>query len=195
MSSRFRIEPLLLGLLAACTLLVVGCERERREFHAGPAREPLPSPRLSTLKPGQPDPSPDPVDPVGVHYANNAFHVSQGSRLYRWFNCNGCHASGGGGGGMGPALSDDEWRYGGRIDQVHATILEGRPNGMPSWRGKMTDQQAWQLSAYVLSLSGNIRKDAAPSRSDTMLGAPPPTQTAKRERKGGNEPAAGVPGP
>ena len=192
MSSRFRIESWVLGIVAACTLLVVGCERERREFHAGPVRAPLPGPRLSTLKAGEPDARPDPADPVGEHYEKNAFDISQGGRLYRWFNCNGCHAAGGG--GMGPALMDDEWRYGGSIDQIHATILEGRPNGMPSWRGKMTDQQAWQLSAYVLSLSGNIRKDAAPSRSDTMLGAPPPTQTARRRTKNGNEPAVGVPG-
>ncbi len=31
----------------------------------------------------------------------------------------------------GPPLMDDEWRYGGRIDQTAATIAEGRPNGMP----------------------------------------------------------------
>jgi cytochrome c oxidase cbb3-type subunit 3 len=193
MSSRFRIEPLAAGLIAASLLLVVGCERERREYNAAPTRAPLPSPRLSPLKPGEPDARPDPIDPVGVHYTNNAYAVSQGSRLYRWFNCNGCHSNGGG--GMGPALMDDEWRYGGRIDQIHATILEGRPNGMPSWRGKMTDQQAWQLAAYVLSMSGNVRKDAAPSRSDTLLGPPPPTQTSKQPPKGGNEPAAGIPGP
>ena len=192
MSSRFRIEPIVLATLAACALLVVGCERERREYHAGPTRAPLPGPRLSPLKPGEPDARPDPVDPVGAHYEGNAYAVSQGGRLYRWFNCNGCHAMGGG--GMGPALMDDEWRYGGSIAQIHATILEGRPNGMPSWRGKMTDQQAWQLSAYVLSLSGNIRKDVEPSRPESLLGAPPPTQTDTRERRNGNEPAAGVPG-
>ena len=193
MSSRFRIEAALAAVLVAGLVLAVGCERERREYHSGPTRAAVPGPRLSTLKPGEPDARPDPVDPVGTHYAKNAYDISQGSRLYRWFNCNGCHAAGGG--GMGPALIDDEWRYGGSIDQIHDTILKGRPNGMPSWRGKMTDQQAWQLAAYVLSMSGNVSKAAAPSRSDVMLGPPPPTQTSRRQPKGGNEPAAGITGP
>ena len=52
---------------------------------------------------------------------------------------------------MGPPLMDDEWRYGGRIDQIAASIAEGRPNGMPSWRGKLTDDQIWKLAAYVRS--------------------------------------------
>ena len=191
MSSRFRIEALLLAAALAAAVLAVGCERERREYHSGPARAASPGPRLSTLQPGVPQA--DPVDPIGLHYANNAFHVSQGGRLYRWFNCNGCHAAGGG--GIGPALMDDEWRYGGRIDQIHASILDGRPNGMPTWRGKLTDQQAWQLAAYVLSMSGNVRKDAAPSRSDSLLGPPPPTQTSAQPKKGGNAAAVEAPAP
>lgn len=189
MSSRFRTEALVAALGLA--LLATGCERERREYHSAPEQAPSRSPRLSTLQPGVPQP--DPVDTIGPHYANNAYHISQGGRLFRQFNCNGCHANGGG--GMGPALMDDEWRYGGRIDQIHATIMDGRPNGMPSWRGKLTDQQAWQLSAYVLSMSGNVRKDAAPSRSDSMLGPPPPTQTPEQKPKGGNPSAVEAPAP
>ena len=50
---------------------------------------------------------------------------------------------------MGLALMDGKWRYGGRIDQVAASIKEGRPNGMPAWRGRLTDDQIWQLAAYV----------------------------------------------
>lgn len=81
---------------------------------------------------------------------------------------------------MGPPLMDDEWRYGGRIDQIAASIAEGRPNGMPMWRGKLTADQIWQLSAYVRSLSGQVRKDAVPSRGDEVSNTEPLTQT-KRE--------------
>ncbi|MGY3264843.1 c-type cytochrome [Lysobacter sp. HA35] len=190
MSSRFRIE-LAVAVLAASTLLVVGCERERREYHSSPSATVRNSPRLTDLQPGEP--MPDPIDPVGLHYQDNAYHITQGGHWFRWFNCNGCHANGGG--GMGPALMDDEWRYGGRIDQIHATILDGRPNGMPSFRGKVTDQQAWQLAAYVLSLSGNVRKDAAPSRPDSMLGAPPPTQMPTQAKKGGDVSGVQAPPP
>jgi cytochrome c oxidase cbb3-type subunit 3 len=40
---------------------------------------------------------------------------------------------------------------------------------MPSFRGRITTQQVWQLVAYVRSLSGEVSKDAAPSRSDHLF--------------------------
>ena len=47
-------------------------------------------------------------------------------------------------------------------------IVEGRPNGMPSFRGKIPDQQIWQLAAYVRAMSGNVAQGrrAEPSRCD-----------------------------
>jgi cytochrome c oxidase cbb3-type subunit 3 len=81
---------------------------------------------------------------------------------------------------MGVALIDDKWRYGGRIDQIATSIAEGRPNGMPAWRRKLTEAQIWQLAAYVRSLSGQVRKDAVSARADEMSNTPPQTQT-KRE--------------
>jgi cytochrome c oxidase cbb3-type subunit 3 len=67
---------------------------------------------------------------------------------------------------------DDRWIYGGSIENVVATIREGRPNGMPSFRGKVPDDQIWQLAAYVRSMSGNVPKDAAPARNDDMHPGP-----------------------
>ena len=52
-------------------------------------------------------------------------------------------------------------------------ICEGRPNGMPSFRGKIPDAQAWEIAAYVRALSGNVPKDAAPSRREGMAATPP----------------------
>ncbi len=94
-------------------------------------------------------------------------------------NCVGCHSHGGG--GMGPALMDAKWRYGGRIDQIAATIYEGRPNGMPSWRDKLTQEQIWQLAAYVRTLSGLEPKDAVSARADTMSNTPPQTQITPKK--------------
>ena len=96
---------------------------------------------------------------------------------------------------MGPALIDDQWRYGGSIDQIHATIVEGRPNGMPAWRDKLTDVQAWQLSAYVRAMSGNVRKDAAPSRREGMAAGPPMTQMPEQPPRNGDPSAANPPPP
>jgi cytochrome c oxidase cbb3-type subunit III len=193
MSSRCRVDALAVaGLAAAClALLAGGCERERREYRNAPeVREPA-QPRMTDFQPGAPTRAT--VDPVGLHYENNAYHITQGGRLFRWFNCNGCH--GAGGGGMGPALMDAQWRYGGRIDQIHASILEGRPNGMPAWHGKLTDMQAWQLAAYVRALSGNVRKDAAPSRRDAMAATPPPIQMPEQPPRDGDPSATSTPQP
>jgi cytochrome c oxidase cbb3-type subunit III len=168
MSSRFLEKTV---LLVACALFLVGCEREKRDF-SGPTPQGGPAPVLSGLQAGAP--SGQPADPRGAIYANNAYHIGQGQNLFRWMNCTGCHANGGG--DAGPALMDAEWRYGGDIDHIYASIDQGRPNGMPSFRNKLPPEQIWQLAAYVLSLSGNVRKDAVPSRSEGMSSVPPLTQ-------------------
>jgi cytochrome c oxidase cbb3-type subunit 3 len=64
---------------------------------------------------------------------------------------------------------DAQWIYGDQPENIFSTIVEGRPNGMPSFRGRIPTQQVWQLVAYVRSLSGQISKDAAPSRSDHLF--------------------------
>ena len=50
---------------------------------------------------------------------------------------------------------------------------------MPAWRGKLTNDQIWQLSAYVRSLSGQPSKDAVNSRSDGMSTTAPQTLTPR----------------
>ena len=79
-----------------------------------------------------------------VAFEGNAAAIAKGQQLYTWMNCVGRHSHGGG--GMGPPLMDDKWRYGGRIDQIAASIYQGRPNGMPTWRYKLTEEQIWQLA-------------------------------------------------
>jgi cytochrome c oxidase cbb3-type subunit 3 len=99
-------------------------------------------------------------------YAENAYAVAEGKRLFSQFNCVGCHALGGG--AIGPALMDEEWIYGSAPENIFASIVEGRPNGMPAFGGKIVTTQVWQLVAYVRSLSGRIRKDVAPGRDDAL---------------------------
>jgi cytochrome c oxidase cbb3-type subunit 3 len=151
-------------------LLLCGCQREERAYRPDPvAQESDEKVALVTIAPG-------PSGPVerksgrGEQYENNAYHLSQGKKLFRWFNCVGCHANGGG--GSGPALMDDTWIYGSSIENIVQTIREGRPNGMPSFRGKVPDDQIWQLAAYVRSMSGQVPKAAAPARNDDMHPGP-----------------------
>jgi cytochrome c oxidase cbb3-type subunit III len=122
--------------------LAVGCEREQRRLQKPPTE--------------------------AVRYdERNAYAISQGKRLYRWFNCSACHGAGGGG-NMGPPLMDSGWRYGHEPQQIFTTIMEGRPNGMPSFRGRVTDEQAWQIVAFVRSLSGQVPNASMSGRNDSL---------------------------
>jgi cytochrome c oxidase cbb3-type subunit 3 len=153
-----------LPLLAALTPL--SCEREARRFQE-PEGSNRPLGAAITAPPR--DVGPPRWEPP---YGENAWAVTEGKRLFGWFNCAGCHGLGGGG-GMGPPLADDRWRYGIDPEDVFASIVDGRPNGMPAFRGKIPDQQIWELVAYVRSMSGHVRMDAAPGRSDRIESGPP----------------------
>ena len=156
---------LMLVLIVATSM---ACERESREFRAPAASaQTTQAARLTDLQPGMPSPAPAIESP----YRNNAWGQSEGKRLYSWFNCVGCHHHGGG--GIGPALMDHRWIYGNRPEQIYSTIVQGRPNGMPAYAGRLTDQQVWQIVAYVESMSGNVPSDTSSGRDDDMASNPP----------------------
>jgi cytochrome c oxidase cbb3-type subunit III len=119
--------------------------------------------------------------PIKNRYEENAYHLTEGKRLYMAYNCVGCHANGGG--GMGPPLMDDKWVYGSNPEHVFATIVQGRPNGVPSFMGRIPDYQVWQIAAYVRSMSGLVPKDAATGRSDHMQVKKPENSTDPEQPK------------
>ncbi len=176
---RLRLSALCLLLSAFC--FFTSCKREERGFRVQPpAASRINSVSLSELRPGEPQPAGETKN----EYEENAYAMNEGKRLFEWFNCVGCHAHGGG--GMGPPLMDDKWLYGSQPDQIFKTIVEGRPNGMPSFRAKIPDYQVWQLAAYVRSMSGQVPSDAAPGRSDDM------SATKAEQAKGKEEPKSGT---
>lgn len=77
--------------------------------------------------------------------------VADGKRLYGAMNCLGCHG-GNGGGGMGPPFADAEWIYGSNPENIVQSILQGRPNGMPAFGGRLPESEAWKIAAFVRSL-------------------------------------------
>jgi len=173
MSSPFRASALILGAVA---IALAACDREERHSRSKPVGETIPAGESpDTIYPG--GGTAPPLDARAALYDDNSPAIAAGQQLFSQMNCVGCHSHGGG--GMGPALMDDEWRYGSRIDQIAATIAEGRPNGMPAWRGRLTDDQIWQLAAYVRSLSGQPSKDAVASRADAMSAGTPETLTPR----------------
>jgi cytochrome c oxidase cbb3-type subunit 3 len=88
--------------------------------------------------------------PVSNPYEGDVKAIQEGRRLYNWMNCKGCHGEGGG--GIGPTLWDDQWRYGGRGVDIAESILHGRPDGMPAFAGQIPEDQVWRIVAYVQSL-------------------------------------------
>jgi cytochrome c oxidase cbb3-type subunit III len=157
---------------ALLLIIVAGCKREHRVFNPGAAgSQPANGVALTDVRAGG-----GAAPPVPAKYQESAYAVAEGKRLYNAYNCVGCHAHGGG--AIGPALMDAEWIYGSRPEQIYSDIVQGRPNGMPSFSGKIPDYQVWELVAYVRSMSGQLPTDVAPSRSDEM-----PVAKAEQARK------------
>lgn len=117
---------------------------------AGWLAEPLAAVRTSELAAGASNPAPDLANP----FADEPGAMVQGRQLYQSFNCAGCHG-GAGGGGIGPPLADAEWIYGGSDANIYATIVQGRPNGMPAFGPTLQGEAAWKLAAYVRSLGAH----------------------------------------
>jgi cytochrome c oxidase cbb3-type subunit 3 len=131
-------------VLLFAALALIGCDREERDFDSLPE-------------------SP-------TRYDDNAYAISQGRTLYASMNCGGCHAQGGG--GIGPALMDEKWIYGSRPTEIFETITQGRPNGMPSFEHRLTEQQVWQLVAYVRTVGSLTENMARSARDDHMVVSP-----------------------
>jgi cytochrome c oxidase cbb3-type subunit 3 len=166
------------SLVLTCALaMLAGCKREDRGIQESPpGMSPFPAVQTTELQAG-----PKTTDPSVGAYQENRFAIGQGQTFYEQYNCAGCHAPGGGG-GMGPPLNDDEWIYGSDPENVFQTIVQGRPNGMPAYRGRIDQGQLWQLVAYVRTLSGLTPPDTWPVRSDHMQEARPVTDAAPQRQ-------------
>ena len=146
----------LAALLLCAASLSAACQKMQRRLHESAPAASLAGGVVTrdAAAPSRPTP---PV--VGNPYEGNSYAVSEGQRLFEWYNCTGCHARGGG--NIGPALMDDVWIYGKDPASLYSTIVDGRPKGMPAFRGRIPEYQIWQLVTYVQSLKAD-RGIAAP---------------------------------
>lgn len=157
------------GVVALLALTLASCQREERDLRTDPPTQAaLDDYKLLPNRIG--GAPPDVYAALGQPFVSNAYNLSQGKRLYEWFNCRGCHADGGG--NSGPAFLDGWWRYGPDIVSLVSSIRDGRPHGMPSYRDRMTTDQIWQLAGYVQTIGSYSGKTAAPSRNDEMQSRP-----------------------
>jgi cytochrome c oxidase cbb3-type subunit III len=96
---------------------------------------------------------------------NLARFARAGGRAAFKVNCSQCHGSGAEGAPGYPNLNDDEWIWGGTVDDIHATIVHGvrdetdadtRYNFMPNFGTDqlLTRDEIATVAAHVASFSG-----------------------------------------
>jgi mono/diheme cytochrome c family protein len=137
------------AVLIVAAIYLTGCQSsaDRAAASPPPGLSPIGN-RQSELRPG---PKVREIAARNPHEGNEDA-LADGKRLFDHFNCSGCHAAGGG--AIGPALIDDEWIYGSRPGNIFWTIVEGRPQGMPAFGGRISEDQIWRLVTFVRSAAG-----------------------------------------
>lgn len=94
--------------------------------------------------------APAPAPAAAATAADPSALIAAGKQLYA-SHCAGCHGAEGQG-GIGPALTGSNYKYGRSHDEVLTSIREGRPGGMPAFGNQLSGNQAEELVAFTLSL-------------------------------------------
>jgi cytochrome c oxidase cbb3-type subunit 3 len=98
--------------------------------------------------------------------ANLSEYVTRSGKVLFSDNCAACHGQNGVGsvqsgakfavreqGLMAPVLLDDDWLYGGKIDDIHTTIVGGRQGMMTAHKDTLSAQQIDDVAKYVKAMS------------------------------------------
>ncbi|HFC53240.1 MAG TPA: cytochrome-c oxidase, cbb3-type subunit III [Gammaproteobacteria bacterium] len=80
-------------------------------------------------------------------------YVTRSAKVLFGDNCAACHGTAGAGNPNFPVLVDDDWLYGGKIENIVQTIANGRRGNMPAHAGKLSDQEIADLAKHVKALS------------------------------------------
>ena len=80
-------------------------------------------------------------------------YVEHSGKVIFGDNCAACHGTGGAGNPDYPVLADDDWLYGGTIEQIHATITTGKKGMMTAHAASLSEAEIDTLANYVVGLS------------------------------------------
>jgi cytochrome c oxidase cbb3-type subunit 3 len=98
-----------------------------------------------------------------------AFVRSVGKGLFG-DNCAACHGSGGGGvASLYPNLTDDDWLWGGGMDKIQETLVNGRKGFMPAFGAVLKPDQLDDVAEYVLTLSDEATSSEAAERGKAIF--------------------------
>ena len=119
-----------------------------------------------------------PIDKVKADADLLRFAIAGGGAAFQ-ANCAPCHGRGAQGFAGYPNLNDDEWLWGGSIEDIHKTISFGirsdqkdtRTSQMPRYGldKLLDDKQISDAAEYVLSLTGKATDQAAVARGKTLF--------------------------
>ncbi len=85
-------------------------------------------------------------------------------------NCAACHGRGGQGVvGLYPNLTDDDWLWGGSMDRIHETVVQGRKGFMPAFGPVLNPAQLDEVAEYVLTLSSEAPPSQASARGKEIF--------------------------
>ncbi len=76
--------------------------------------------------------------------------IKEGAALYKQ-HCEKCHGLQGSC-GVCPNLTDGDWKYGGSDRDFFKSISNGRPGGMPAWKGIINKDGIWKIITYLRTL-------------------------------------------
>jgi len=101
-------------------------------------------------------------------------YIKRSGKVLFGDNCAPCHGTNGVGtkdkdGLIAPILIDDDWLYGGQIDNIHTTISGGRQAVMLAHKDSLTSQQIDDAALYVKAMSDE-GKDKADADSAVAAG-------------------------
>lgn len=152
------------GLLGASTRAAVAADIKRYEEANAPVEAKLVAVDLNEIA----------ADPELVNYTTNA-----GGAIFRTW-CAQCHGSGAAGAVGYPNLLDNDWLWGGTIEDIHTTITHGirnttdadaRYSEMPKFGADelLEPAQIDQVVQYVLQISGQDHDAALASEGATVF--------------------------
>ncbi|RKF14612.1 cytochrome-c oxidase, cbb3-type subunit III [Roseovarius spongiae] len=107
----------------------------------------------------------------------NAYASKAGASVFMTF-CAQCHGSGAAGAKGYPNLLDNDWLWGGRIEDIHATVAHGirneedpdaRYSEMPAFGDILSKEEIDQVVNYVMSLSKTPRDASMVAAGETVF--------------------------